>query len=406
LSDPFRAFEECTLIILRRFPSLYFVLKSLKVVYVNRSKTLDIHGIRGKVTAETDGRRITLYRDWLYLDDRERVVTLIHEILHAILLHPIRKREMVMKKIEEGFGPKAYLDLLANAAVDAKVYEFMDMMNIKTGGQRYRGLSAEEIFEKLVEEAPKVGRVITDVYVKTIPDIAESYEEGLVLNRGRDELERASDYELEELIKRIALESVLIAKTAGMSLTAFDEWILDHMSPTLNWKVLLRRIISLRIARNFVRTWTRVNRKSGDFPGYREIAKPVIWCFVDVSGSISYDEFRQFVGEVLRASKEAAKTVLVLWDTDVRGEIEIRRIEDTAGVRFKRGGGTTFRPVIEAYRKKIKPGDVVACLTDGLWKDKEEAYGILRDVRAMKILVYTVKPVPGFDVKIRLLPPH
>ncbi len=405
MRSPQEAFEECSLVLLRRFPTLYFILKSFKVVYVDESKVFKIPGFRGRVLAETDGRRIVLYKDWLSLDERDMVLTVIHELLHAILLHPIRKREMVIKKVSEGYGPREYLEILANAAVDFKVYECMRMMNIKVGERSYSRLSAEDIFEELIREAPKVGKIITDVYGKFSPDLVEILDvDGFILNMGREELENAELDELEEVIRRITVESVIAAKTAGISLSSFDEWLISYLSEyRINWRVLLRRHVAMGIARSYVRTWTKVNRKNPNFPGYREISRPVVWCFVDVSGSVGYDEFKQFMGEVLKASKEAAKTVLVLWDTDVRGEFVVKRLRDLEGVKFGRGGGTTFGPVIRGYGKRIRPTDVMTCLTDGVWRDEEEAERVLKGVKAIsKILVYTVKPVKGFDICIKL----
>lgn len=56
-------FKECLLILARRFPTLYFLSKQLRVVYANVEKVVNVHGSSIRVLAETDGRSMYLYRD-------------------------------------------------------------------------------------------------------------------------------------------------------------------------------------------------------------------------------------------------------------------------------------------------------------------------------------------------------
>ncbi len=402
MTDVREAFNEALLILLRRFISFYFLIKSLRVVYIDKDKIYTFGGIRLRIVAETDGRTIYLYREWLNQDERNRILTLIHELLHVMLLHPFRKMEMVKEKVVKGYR-RELLEILANMAIDAKVNFYMTKLGIKVDLPNYfskhelEKLSAEDLFEKLIEHNPK--EIIPPDLLKPTSDF-----DGIVLNEGKEDLMTVDTVDdLRDKLEKIVAESLIAAKTAG-KLSGFEEWILNQLLKSrIHWTILLRRTVAGSLAKNYVQTWTKLNRKSQYFPGYKKITKPLIWCFVDVSGSITYEEFRQFMSEILKASKESGGVILVLWDTEVKDERKIRRLNDLVGVRFKHGGGTTFAPVIAKYVRRIKPHDVMICLTDGMWFDFDNASKLVKQVRATsKILVYTYKDVPGFDVKIKL----
>ncbi|HID43840.1 MAG TPA: hypothetical protein EYP30_08755 [Archaeoglobaceae archaeon] len=389
------AFNDALLILLRKFTSLYFLLKSVRVVYLNKEKTFSYGRMKFKIVAETDGRTIYLYPEWLNLDERNRLIVLIHELLHIMLLHPFRKLEMIKgKKHRNLFG------ILANMAIDAKVDYYIKKLGIDVDLPDYfskdeiERLSAEELFEKLVENHPEN---------ISPPDLLEplSNFEGEVLNEGKKIIEANSLDELENELGKIVTESLIAAKTAG-KLSGFEEWILNLLLESrLNWTVLLRRAVASSLAKSYVQTWSKLNRKSKHFPGYKRITRPHTWCFVDVSGSISYEEFKQFMSEVLKVSRDS-EVILVLWDTEVRDERMIRGSKDLTGIKFKRGGGTTFFPIITRYMQRIRAHDVVVCLSDGVWYDADEASKVIKKVRASKILVYTSRTVPGFNVGIEI----
>lgn len=385
-------FRDCLVILARRFPTLYFLLKQLRVVYE------DDQGL-----AETDGRVIRLYRGWIEQDEIGRVVTLIHELIHVLLKHPFRKVEMVNRKLSEGYNPTT-LEVLANVAMDAKVNFYIRSLGIGYELCFYgfslnelKRLSVEELFELLLN------RRITGFSC----DLAKPGSlkmDGLILNEGKKDLINAPLESLEEKLDRVIAESLIAAKTAGYRLTGFEEWVLNSLLKSgISWRILLRQTIMDGIAKTFMQTWVRISRKMKDFPGYRQISKPHIWCFVDVSGSVSYEEFRIFMSEVLRASKESSGVTLITWDVGVKDVRRVKSIRDIVGIRFKRGGGTRFAPVISEFKDRIKVTDVLICLTDGCWADAEKAVPLIKRVKAIKkILVTTYKDVEGFDTVIRI----
>lgn len=388
------AFNDVLLILLRKFTSLYFLLKSVRVVYLNKEKTFSYGRMRFKIVAETDGRTIYLYPEWMKLDERNRLIVLIHELLHLMLLHPFRKLEMVRGEKHKG------LEILANMAIDAKVDYYITKFGIDVNLPDYfskdeiEKLSAEELFEKLVENHPEN---------ISPPDLLEplSNFEGEILNEGKKIIEANSLDELENELGKIVTESLIAAKTAG-KLSGFEEWILSLLLESrLNWTVLLRRAVASSLAKSYVQTWSKLNRKSKHFPGYKRITRPHTWCFVDVSGSISYEEFKQFMSEVLKVSRESEVT-LILWDTEIKDERRVGSLKDLLSVKFKHGGGTTFSPVITHYIQRIKTHDVMVCLSDGVWFDTDEATKLIKRIKASKILVYTSKNVSGFDVNIKI----
>jgi len=399
-------FKECLLILARRFPTLYFLSKQLRVVYANVEKVVNVHGSSIRVLAETDGRSMYLYKDWAMQDEIGRVVTVIHELLHVLLEHPFRKVEMVREK--SASYPIEILDAYANTAIDAKVNFYIKSLGVSSDltffgfrQDEVEKLSAEELFEKLLEKEAKAVAVACDL--ANPGSLGNEVLNGQVLNEGKQELVKAPQEELKGRIEKVIVESLIAAKAAGYRLTNLEEWILNSLLESkVSWRSLLRQAITNGIAKTFMQTWLRVSRKIADFPGYRQISKPHVWCFVDVSGSISYKEFEQFMSEVLKASKESAVT-LVTWDVVVRDVRKVRRLKDVTGVKFKHGGGTVFAPIVSQFKQKIKATDVFVCLTDGCWADTKRAVSLIKQLKAVKkILVTTHTEIKGFDTVIKL----
>jgi predicted metal-dependent peptidase len=148
-----------------------------------------------------------------------------------------------------------------------------------------------------------------------------------------------------------------------------------------------------------ISTWSRPNRKlPKDLKGKKILSQAKIFIFIDVSGSISKDEFNLFISHVQHLLK-LGNSEIVFWDDGVesvhnlrRGERIDKKIDGTMG-----GGGTYFSKVIDEYKDKTNYYSLNFVLTDGIWLDLQKAEEKLKELKGKKILLTTNRIVKGFD---------
>lgn len=388
-------------------PVLYLFSKNLRVEYHDYNP---VEGF-GVIFAATDGRKIFLYRPWMELESEfERLLVVVHELYHVFGLHTIRATELFQEYIKE-YGSAQQLLMLINMACDAKVnywvlYEFLKgrtgnatkiLKTYNFNTSELQNDSVEELFKKLLDRFDKVfmpayGGGIGEGDIKSNngsgKDGDSGGEGGIVIQEGKENVQNAAPEELEDVLKKAIVESILSAKNAGFKLSAVEEAMLNELLENkINWRTLVKQDMISFIRKSVIGTWTRPNRRHEMLMGHREIARPKVYAFVDVSGSVWGDEIIKFMSEVVGLSKEISEMVLVTWDTKVTGEYRIKKQSDLSNVIFRGSGGTEFVPVLENYKGKIKAHDYMIVLTDTFWFDTEEAIKMLKQIRARKVLV-------------------
>jgi len=435
------AYMQSMIFLARTFPHLYFLSKYLRVIYDEQDMSY---------IAKTNGKAIYLTMNWLTLPYHLRLAIFMHELYHVVLKHPLRMKQMNV------------YPLIANIACDAKV-NYILLQSLKkrmTNIAIYEGFLStfgvpEELLETAsVEEIAKwlmknTGTSSTSmkptagVDIEEAPDTngdsgnsgndkndATSSSDGAddsqsqltnranesdtsdkesgqkVLNEGKSELLNSKNLnELEKELNKVIRDSFISAKIAGAKLSAIEERIVDSLTKSkVSWRSLLRNYINSYIKQNIVTSFKRPNRRIGYLPGQTTFSNPDAWVFVDVSGSIENEEFKQFLTEVRALSSFVNEIHLVAWDIGATNEYSLRGKdkERVTKLKFRGGGGTKFVPVLSKYTRRIKPDDVVICLTDGYWSDLKDAEKLIRKLRSTKILVTTNKVVKGFDKVVKI----
>ena len=125
------------------------------------------------------------------------------------------------------------------------------------------------------------------------------------------------------------------------------------------------------IEANKKKTITRRNRRQPnrlDLRGELRGHKAEIAVAIDISGSISDEEFKQAIKEVLSIVKSHNQEITIIeCDTEIRRAYKVRSAKDVKE-RITKGGGTKFSPVFEyANNKKI---NLLIYFTDGKGEDK------------------------------------
>ncbi len=145
--------------------------------------------------------------------------------------------------------------------------------------------------------------------------------------------------------------------------------MVDHLlQPKLPWRMLLARYMTM-IARDDY-SYSRPSSRRGDpmiYPSLRS-AQLDILIALDISGSISDKEINEFISEVdAIKSQLRARVTLHACDSKLAegGPWLFEPWEEfTMPRKFKGGGGTSFKPVIEWVEDQDKAPDLVVYFTD------------------------------------------
>ena len=138
----------------------------------------------------------------------------------------------------------------------------------------------------------------------------------------------------------------------------------------LPWNLFLKKLMGT-VESNKKKTITRRNRRQPnrlDLRGELRNHKAEIAVAIDISGSISDEEFKQAVKEVLSIVKNYNHEITIIeCDKDIKRAYKVKTIKDVKE-RCSSGGGTRFTPVFEyANNKNI---NLLIYFTDGKGEDK------------------------------------
>ncbi len=294
-------------------------------------------------TAATDGRDIFLNQQfWRSLAPSQRLGLMAHEVLHAALLHVLRRgsRDPLLWNIAA--------DIVVNGIVLAQ-----EGFELPEGGirdQKLEHLSVEEIYH-LLQQDPQRHRHLQ------IVDLLEADEAG----------SRVYTSELEGHWRQAMQHAQTLAKMLGHgNLPAGLRRELPHLSPAqLDWRSYLWRFL--------VQTPTDFQGYDRRFIGQRLYLETLmgesvrVLVAVDTSGSIGPKEISLFLSEVvgiLRAYPHLEASLYYV-DTVCHGPYPLSTSDELPTPIG--GGGTDFRPffeAVEAETDNVQPG-LCVYLTDG-----------------------------------------
>jgi predicted metal-dependent peptidase len=181
----------------------------------------------------------------------------------------------------------------------------------------------------------------------------------------------------------------------------------------LPWNLYLNRLMGV-IESNKKKTITRRNRRQPDrldLRGELRSHKSKIIVALDISGSISDEEFRQAIKEVLSIVKNYNHEITILeCDDEIRRVYKVKSEKDIKD-RIDIKGGTKYNPVFEyANNNKI---NLLVYFTDGKGEDKLQTiprgYKILwvisgrGDKLSLKEPYWTVKKLGKIEIKENVL---
>ena len=346
---------------------------------------------RSVSTACTDGRRIHYNPDFMgKLTTPERRFVLMHELMHILLMHPVRAGSR---------DPELY-----NVAADIVVNDICVRLAPKLGMEQIKGgiyatvrpdQSAEDIYGLLQQDNQrrKAGSGITvrgrySYGVDRSGTSVFSPTKDLMPGKLTDEERKALENEIRRLLRAARKGD------PGVGPSVFVPPALIKLvdSPRLDWKALFKQYMNE--TEDDDTSYATPERKYLHMdlilPGHcqTEGRLPEVWAFVDSSGSIGQDEMSHFLTQLYRISKQFRCTMhIAYWDTSVT-DVYRNIVGEKTILKClpKHSGGTDINCVYKWLRQeRVKP-DVMLILTDGAYGTLSPEYHS-RSLRQRTILV-------------------
>ena len=320
-------------------------------------------------TAATDGRNFYYNTRFIKMLRPKEVEFLFgHEVLHVVYDH---------------FGRRGERDpMLSNVAADYCVNA--DLKKHRVGEfitsvpclyeSKYEGMSYEEVYDDLYKNAEKID--INKLIEKLLDDHMDGDDEGDGDSRDgkggtkRPKLTAEEKAAIRDEIKEAMLSAAQTCD-AGNLPAGVKRIIQDLTEPKMNWRELIRQQIESTVKSDF--TWLRTSRKGWDMdavmPGMKTQEAIDICVMIDMSGSISERQGRDFISEVkgIMETFEDYRIHIGCFDTEVYNMqmYTADNLEDIADYKLAGGGGTDFDCFFDYFKKEeIEPKKLVV-FTDG-----------------------------------------
>jgi predicted metal-dependent peptidase len=305
---------------------------------------------------------------FLTLTIKQMESTIKHEILHIVSMHLIRAKEY---KTEYG-------TLAVNMAMDVVVNTYLDHLPPYATTLEWVNLNYSlkllpfESFEYYAEK------------IQTAIDLLEEDNDAVEDDSNKDE-KIETDYDpekthdiwedfsdIDEKTLKEFTEKSINNSQKGTVPDYLESMIssLKNSKAELPWNLYLKRLIGT-VESNKKKTITRRNRRQPDrldLRGQLRSHKAKIVVALDISGSISDEEFNQAIKEVLSIVKNVTHEITIIeCDSEIRRVYKVKSVKDIKD-RMNIRGSTKFTPVFEyANHKKI---NLLVYFTDGKGEDK------------------------------------
>jgi len=314
--------------------------------------------------AATDGRTLWFHpASYGDLPATQRDAVFLHELLHAALLHPLRRR----LRVPELFNIAA--DIVVNGMVATD--ESLELPEDALRSEELEHLSVEEIYEILQKKNPasRPELLLADL-LKAPPSgvsdsDASSDQDGLTSDGDWNTIHERQ--ELEAHWKQAIQQSQVLTCSQGKGdlPTGLSRHLDEIADPQLDWRSQLWRYLVHTPSdysgfdRRFIHQGLYLDHLVGD--------SVEVFCCIDTSGSVGEEELSLFTAELRGILSAYPMLRCLLWYADAicYGPYELTSDSDIPTP--KGGGGTDFRPFFKKVAKTFSREKKAVCvyLTDG-----------------------------------------
>lgn len=334
-------------------------------------------------TAATDGKVIIFGKEFIKdLTINNTLVILLHEVLHIVAMHMDRK----------GNRDKFLWNVATDYAVNGQIKEIEDNADWKKKryklpegalyDPKYRGLSSEEIYDKLPCtkmkcQHSKTGKGKSGQGNKQTSSgqsgqgknsNCSAQQDGTCpVQQARDNMGRLDRHiyrrlkgsEKKDLQDKIVDAYKVTEKQQGFLPGKLKRQIKQLADPKIDWRREFQQYVGSALS-NTGETFTQPSRRG--YGLYPKVILPSnitegklrrVVIALDTSGSISQKEIDFFVSEVKDISSKVKEMYVMTCDTEIYSECTIRQFEDIMSKLNVGGyGGTDLRPPFKVVKEK------------------------------------------------------
>lgn len=314
------------------------------------------------------------------LNDRQLRAAIVHEILHCMMEHFIRKNNRQHnrwnKACDFAINQIIQRELTADGLCELRKSWLFD--------KKYDGMAAEEIYNMLPDDDSddsEGGGTSFDHHYDPNGTPKGGDEEG-----GEDRGTVGSifdDMDPEEVRDNFEdfKESVMSAALAADVPAGIKRYLDDLAEPKIDWKTKVKRTLQSWIKHDMA--FQRPSRRSWALgcilPGFIPEEEIDICIALDMSGSITVDMAREMLSEVYGMTKQfnCFRIRLLTFDTKVYNPVDFdeSNVEKLFEYDVKGGGGTSFECVWDYMKKEDYRPKQLLMFTDGYpcgsWGDPE-----------------------------------
>ncbi len=311
---------------------------------------------------------VIYFNPLLFLDlNLEQMETCIkHEILHILSMHFIRAKSL----------KGTYHPLVINIAMDIVVNKYLDNLppyaiTVEGVNKQYHlNLEPFAPFEYYVDKLQAVLPLMEMDDSSTDEDTSkDALATDFNVRQTHDIWDESSDID-EKTLQEFTKKATSLSEKG--ELTSYIKNIisaLKNRNSELPWNLYLQRLMGT-VESNKKKTITRRSRRQPerlDLRGELRSHKAKVVVAIDISGSISKEEFHQALKEVLAIVKNYNNEITILeCDNEIRREYTVKTFKDIKD-RISTKGSTKFNPVFEyANQKKV---NLLVYFTDGKGED-------------------------------------
>lgn len=330
---------------------------------------------------------------FLELNMKQMETTIKHEILHIVSQHLLRGKDLKHK----------YSVLAINMAMDVVVNQYLEYLppyaiTLEYINSKYNlSLEPYKTFEYYLEK------------IQIELDLQEEDDEGEEIDSNQNvaqefDIEKTHDLwnesdEIDEKTLKEFTKKITDSSQKGNIPIYLEGMIksLKNSNGELPWNLYLKKLMGT-VEANKKKTITRRNRRQPnrlDLRGELRGHKAEIAVAIDISGSISDEEFKQAIKEVLSIVRNYNQEITIIeCDKEIRRVYKVKSVKDVKD-RIATGGGTEFTPVFEyANNKKL---NLLIYFTDG--KGEERLKIVPRGYKILWV-------ISGRGDKLSLLQPY
>jgi len=335
-------------------------------------------------TAATDGKRFYYNARFIMMLRKKEVEFLVgHEVLHVVYDHMDRRgdRDPQLWNIADDYCVNA--DLKRH-----NVGEFITTVPCLYN-YKYENMPAEQVYDDLYENAEfiDVDQLLEQMLDEHMDGDGEGEGaggdedgEGGKEGKGPVKMSQAEKDELKQEIKE-AILSAAEGVEAGNLPKGVERMIKDMTAPVMDWNELIQSNVTSSFSNDY--SFMKPNRRGwhmdailpGMTPG-EEIEADV---FIDLSGSIGYEQGSTFLSEVggMMSQFDGYKLRVHCFDTAVYNtkEYSSDNMEDIEQYEMYGGGGTDFDCIFNHLKEEGRVPKLLIVFTDGYpfgsWGDED-----------------------------------